>query len=124
MYTIPEPMYREVKSALKTAGRNDLVARLEMQEQLGTLDHEMSVDALTTGQAAAMLGVSSLNTVKNWLEAGEFPGAFKTAGGHWRFLRADVEAVKARMGELREKNRAGDVTPAEHADDYQPPPLL
>jgi excisionase family DNA binding protein len=84
----------------------------------------MSGDALTTGQAAAMLGVSSLNTVKNSLEAGEFPGAFTTAGGHWRFLRADVEAERARMCGLREKTRAGDVTPAEQANDYPPSPLL
>jgi len=115
MHALLEPLYREVKSALATAGRRDLVALLE--------EHESPVDALTSGQAAALLGVSSPNTVKNWLEAGHFPGACKTTGGHWCFLRADVEAVKARMDVLRERNRRGDMTPPEHDDDA-PRPLL
>lgn len=55
---------------------------------------------LTTGQAAKLLGVSSPNTVKNWLQGGWFPGAIRTPGGHWRFLRADVDAVLASMHQL------------------------
>lgn len=115
MLALPEPLYLEVKSALVSAGRRDLVARIE------ELEHP--ANALTSGQAATLLGVSSPNTVKNWLEAGHFPGAFKTAGGHWRFLRGDVEAVKAQMEVLREKNRTGDIAPPDLEDDY-PPPLL
>jgi excisionase family DNA binding protein len=116
MHALPEPLYRAVKSALATAGRRDLVALLE--------EHEGHVDALSSGQAAALLGVSSPNTVKNWLESGHFPGAFKTTGGHWRFLRAEIEAVRARMDVLRDRNRRGELMPPEHDDDDPPRPLL
>jgi excisionase family DNA binding protein len=106
----------DVTSALAACGRRDLVRRLEEHRPRETL---------TSGQAAALLGVSSANTVKNWLEAGHFPGTFKTAGGHWRFCRDEVEAVKSRMDELHEKNRRGDLTPPDNGDeDYPPPPLL
>lgn len=46
---------------------------------------------LTSKQAATLLGVSSANTVKNWLEGGWFPGAFQTAGAtgasRWKMWR-------------------------------------
>lgn len=85
-------------------------------------------DPLTAPAAAKLLGVSSPNTVKNWLEGGHFPGAYRTMGGskmggHWRFPRADVLAVKARMEALREKNRAGDLSPPDCDDDFDPPAL-
>lgn len=116
MNALPQPLYDDLTSALAASGRQDLVRRLEAHRPRETL---------TSGQAAALLGVSSANTVKNWLEAGHFPGAFKTAGGHWRFYRDEVEAVKSRMDELREKNRRGDLTPPDTGDeDYPPPPLL
>jgi hypothetical protein len=73
---------------------------------------------------AKMLGVSSPNTVKNWLEGGAFPGATKTLGGHWRFPLKDVEAVKARMEWVREKNAKGDLTLPADLDDGPEPPLL
>lgn len=117
MSALPQPLYQEVTSVLARAGRDDLVARLEK--------HGRHEETLTSGQAAALLGVSSANTVKNWLASGQFPGAFKTAGGHWRFLRSEVEAVKDRMEELREKNERGDLTPPDDGDaEYPPPPLL
>lgn len=116
MLAIPAPLVGEVKAALERSGRDDLVARLEACEP--------PADALTSGQAATLLGVSSPNTVKNWLEAGHFPGAFKTAGGHWRFLRKEVEAAKERMDALREKNRAGDLTPPDSDGDLPPLPRL
>jgi excisionase family DNA binding protein len=116
MIDLPQSLYDDVTSALAEHGRQDLVARLEAHRPRETL---------TTGQAAAILGVASANTVKNWLEGGHFPGAFKTAGGHWRFYLDEVEAVKARMEELAEKNRRGDLTPPDAEDeDYPPPPLL
>ena len=115
MIALPQSLYDDLTTALTAAGRKDLVARLE--------EHRPQ-EVLTSGQAAALLGLSSANTVKNWLEGGYFPGAFKTAGGHWRFLRDEVEAVKARMDALREKNRRGDLTPPDTGDEYAPPPLL
>lgn len=75
---------------------------------------------LTAGEAAKLLGVSSRNTVKNWLQGGYFPGAFKTPGGHWRFPRAEVLEVREQMRRMREQ-------PAElpsEAPDGEQPPLL
>ena len=71
----------------------------------------------------ALLGVSSPNAVKNWLAGGYFPGAYQTAGGHWRFPRTDVLAAKQRLESLREKNSRGDLTP-DDCDDAPAPPLL
>jgi excisionase family DNA binding protein len=113
---LPQALYDDVTAALAASGRKDLVRRLEAHRPR---------EALTSSQAAALLGVSSANTVKNWLEGGNFPGAFKTAGGHWRFYRDEVEAAKSRMDELREKNRRGDLTPPDGGDeDDLPPPLV
>ncbi len=116
MKPLPQPLYDEVQRALAESGRSDLANRL-----LPLRARKM----LTSGQAAALLGVSSANTVKNWLEAGLFPGAYKTAGGHWRFDPEEVAAVKARADALREKNRRGDRTPPEAEDEaLATPPLL
>lgn len=116
MHALPRPLYDDLRSALVASGRDDLVRRLEAHRPR---------EVLTSGQAAAVLGVSSANTVKNWLEAGHFPGAFKTAGGHWRFYLDEVEAVKARIEGLRERNLRGDLTPPDdEGDEYPPPPLL
>ena len=80
-------------------------------------------DVVSTGEAAKMLGVSSANTVKNWLEGGHFPGAFRTVGGHWRFPRAEVLAMRRYMEELRAKNSRGDMMPPDLNDDVEPPLL-
>lgn len=114
--TMPQGLYQDVTSALREAGRYDLAARLEKYER-----HR---DTLTTGQAAKVLGVSSTNTVKNWLEGGHFPGAYRTPGGHWRFPRTEVEAARGRMDRLRERNERGDLTPLDLEDDDESPPLL
>jgi excisionase family DNA binding protein len=114
MTTMNASLYAEVTSTLTKAGRADLA------EQLAAL---FPMDTLTSSEAAALLGVSSANTVKNWLAGGFFPGAYQTRGGHWRFLRAEVEAVKARVGELRERNRRGDLAPTD-VEDERTPPLL
>lgn len=115
MPPLPQPLYDEVTAALRAAGRAELAERLRPHQPR---------NVLSSGQAAAMLGVSSTNTVKNWLHSGIFPGAYKTAGGHWRFPIEDVEAAKRRMDELRERNRAGDLTPADLDDEAPAPPLL
>lgn len=115
MTALPKALYDEVRSALVEAGRPDLARRLVPFRPR---------KALTSGQAAAALGVSSPNTVKNWLEAGQFPGAYQTAGGHWRFPVDEVDAVKARMDALAERNRRGDLTPPDVDDEGGDPPLL
>lgn len=107
-------LFADIAVVLRQAGRLDLVERLTAISPSETL---------TSSQAAHLLGLSSPNTVKNWLAGGYFPGAFQTAGGHWRFPRHEVEAVKRRMEELRARNRQGDLAPPD-LDDVGPPPLL
>ncbi len=79
---------REVVQHLREDTPADLRRRLE------ALADRLDAEWVTTGQAARLLGVSSRNTVKNWLEGGFFPGATRTEGGHWRFLRAEVEEAR------------------------------
>ena len=116
---MPTPMsqllFEEVTEALTGSGRADLVKRLRANRQK-TRD-------LTSKQAAELLGVSSANTVKNWLKGGHFPGAYKTQGGHWRFPEAGVLATRAAMEALREKNRTGDLAPSDSEDDEAIPLL-
>jgi hypothetical protein len=68
--------------------------------------------------------VSSPNTVKNWLQGGHFPGAFKTAGGHWRFPKAEVLAVKDDLLEIAQRNRSGEFRSPPDVDDDSESPLL
>lgn len=49
---------------------------------------------LTTGQAAAMFGVTT-STIKRWAESGDLPHT-RTLGGHLRFDRATLETIAAR----------------------------
>ena len=63
--------------------------------------------ALSTGKAAAALGVSR-RTVTNWCETGRIAGAYKTPGGHWR---VPAETV----ARLTEKER-GPWTAEDHRD--------
>lgn len=81
-------------------------------------------EALTESQAAVYLGVSSPDTVQNWLKGGHFPGAFKDHEGHWRFLKSAVEAVKSRMQELARRNHEGDVLPPNEDHGSLEAPLL
>jgi excisionase family DNA binding protein len=114
MSAISPALLDDVTAVLRDAGRIDLVERLMATAQ---------ADALTSKQAASLLGVASANTVKNWLEGGHFPGAFKTPGGHWRFPRGEVEATKLRMEALRERNRRGDLISIDGDEDSGHPPL-
>ncbi len=116
MLALSQTLYDEVTATLSSAGRSDLATRLEQELR--------AKDTLTSKQAAELLGVSSANTVKNWLKGGHFPGAFRTQGGHWRFLRSDVLAVRERMTELRERNQRQDLAPPDTEDREVEPPLL
>lgn len=109
-------IYDEAVVALTAAGRRDLATRLRQERK-----REVSA-TLTSAQAAQILGVSSSNTVKNWLRGGFFPGAFRTAGGHWRFHRTEVLAVKQRLEDLRRRTASGDLMPPD--DTELTPPLV
>ena len=76
---------------------------------------------ITIKEAANLLEVASPDTVKNWLEGGCFPGAYKMPGGHWRFPRHEVLAMKEHMAEVHRRNDRNDMTPPECDDE---PPLL
>lgn len=108
-------IFKEVTAALEEAGYRDLVARLK---QIELVDDTW----ISTGEAARILGVSSINTVKNWLEGGYFHGARQTSGGHWRFLRNEVEAMAQKIEELSAKNVSGELSPSE--SEAVEPPLL
>lgn len=52
-------------------------------------------ELLAAGQVAAMFGVDPA-TVSRWADAGRLPVAVRTLGGHRRFRRGDVEALRNR----------------------------
>ena len=114
MTAIHPALLSDVTAALRQAGRSDLVDRLVASA---------TAAPLTSKQAATLLGVSSANTVKNWLEGGWFPGAFQTPGGHWRFPLEDVEAVRSRLESLRDRNSRRDLTPVDWNDESADLPL-
>lgn len=113
--TLSPKLYSEVTSTLRKVGRSDLAEQMESEIQPS--------ENFTSSEAAEVLGVSSPNTVKNWMKGGMFPGAYQTPGGHWRFPREEVEKARARMEELHEKNERGDVEPPK-VENPQEPPLL
>ena len=120
MGALSSSLYADLSADLKKSKNSDLLARLEREQ--GAAPKEL----LTSGQAARLLGISSINTIKNWLEAGHFPGALKTKGGHWRFPRSEVERALERMELLEEKNRGGDIVSSDVDDEEgdPEPPLL
>jgi excisionase family DNA binding protein len=62
------------------------------------IDQEVSekqTEWLSLGKAAAMLGVHSM-TLRRWSDSGSFP-SLRTAGGHRRFARRDIEVYLARQ---------------------------
>ena len=120
MSALPQNLVHEVTTALNQAGQQNLAARfLRALEgcQAGV------PEVLTSRQAADLLGVSSTNTVKNWLEGGYFPGAYRTPGGHWRFPRAEVLETKRRMEALHAKNQRGDFALPDEDDEGEMPLL-
>lgn len=116
MPLVNQELFDKLSDALETAGETDLLRELEAEAGLPT-------DYLRSGEVASLLGVSSINTVKNWLEGGHFPGAVQTPGGHWRFLRGEVEQVAARMRELDRRNADGAFSPPDSDEDVEPPLL-
>jgi len=89
-----EPIRRFVFSR-RTADRNRAIEFIEASVQILAEDFRPvppAGDAISTAEAAEILGLQSVNTVKAWIGRGLFPRAKATSGGHWRLPRADVEA--------------------------------
>lgn len=72
------------------------------QPAAGTPAHHVD-RPLRPGEVAALLRVSP-KTVGRWAEAGVLP-VERTAGGHRRFRRADVDALVAALGRVGEPGR-------------------
>ena len=107
---------KKVTAALIEVGKDELVREIEAEAQ-------REKEVLTSSEAADLLGVSSPTTVKNWLESGMFPGAYRTKGGHWRFPKEEVEKARSRMLAVRKKNESGDFSPPETENPKEPPLL-
>lgn len=120
MSPLPQNLVNEVTTALQQAGRKNLAAQFLRALEGGKAE---APEVLTSRQAADLLGVSSTNTVKNWLEGGYFPGAYRTPGGHWRFPRAEVLETKRRMEALHAKNQRGDFALPDEDDEGEMPLL-
>lgn len=71
---------------------------------------------LTLSETAAVLGISSPQTIKNWLVEGFFTGRTRL-GGSWLFPEDEVLLVKQRMREIAEKNSTGCMTPVDLSDE-------
>lgn len=53
---------------------------------------DYSTGTVTTGEAAKLFNVTP-STIKRWADAGDLPHT-RTLGGHLRFNRAELEAIK------------------------------
>lgn len=58
----------------------------------GVVDNKQANKALTTQEAASLLGVGP-SSIKRWADDGRLP-SMKTPGGHRRFRQADIEALR------------------------------
>ncbi len=74
------------------------------------------VDPMTTGQAAQALGVSSVNTIKNWIRAGYIKERITTPGGQTRIPRREILRVRALERGLQEMPVVDELTSDELDD--------
>lgn len=74
----------------------------------------------SAAQAAELLGITSVVTVRRWLEGGHFPGAYKTPEGFWVFPESAVREARRRI----QDGRARDILAPLIDEDCGEPPLL
>lgn len=69
-------------------------ARGALQETLTRALHQTEADSdwLSTGEAAEILGVKSINTIKAWCKTGYIKGA--QVGGRVKIPRSEVERIR------------------------------
>jgi hypothetical protein len=82
---------RETSEELKRRGIDDLAERLDQSIRDLTIETPVQGDLLTTGEAAQMLGVRSVNTIKSWAAKGILEGFRR--GGRKLVSRPSVEAM-------------------------------
>lgn len=88
-------------------GYEDLLADLEQAGLPRALEF-LTNGTMFVGEAARTLGVVE-NTVKNWIKAGVFPGAYQTKGGHWRLPAQRVLELRDAALAAEEMNRTGKI---------------
>ena len=75
---------------------------------------------LTTEETAKLLGITSQETIRNWIETTRFPGSDQTPTG-WRFDFNRVLAVKEALEEIRATNARGNLSVPECDSDEDVP---
>jgi excisionase family DNA binding protein len=82
----------DVRSYLLAEGKSDLVEQVTQVIAALQTDRQPPVgDLLSTGEAATLLGVRSINTIKRWAGDGLLEGY--QVGGRVKVTRASVEAL-------------------------------
>lgn len=88
-----EPLTRLATVAAQLEAEGQVELAREVMVALDELQHQASspADLLTTGEAASLLGIRSLNTIKRWAAAGLLEGYPR--GGRVLVTRASVERL-------------------------------
>jgi excisionase family DNA binding protein len=114
----------EVRSYLIAEGKSDLVAKVA--DIIASLEPSRQPPAgglLSTSEAAALLGVRSINTIKRWAGDGLLEG--HRLGGRIKVTRSSVEALlKSPIADRQrtyEHDLAGALEPFDAGDDPLPP---
>lgn len=92
-------------------------ARSEVAHAVAEL--EQGPVLVKVGRAAALLGVSSPDTVKNWARAGWFPGACLTVGGQWQFPLDEVLSLRAHREFQQARARGAAPAPEVDGDPFE-----
>ena len=113
-----------VRSSLLARGRSDLVEKVaEVISALEPSSQTPTSALLSTGEAAAILGVRSINTIKRWAGDGILEGY--RVGGRIKVTRASVEALLrspiAERQQTYERDLGHALAPFDAGDDSLPP---
>jgi excisionase family DNA binding protein len=82
----------EVRTYLVAEGKSELVGKVaDVIDSLRPSAQPPAVDLLSTSEAAALLGVRSINTIKRWASDGLLEGY--RVGGRIKVTRASVDAM-------------------------------
>ena len=82
----------------------------DLLKKVQELRPEVNYDLLTSKEAADLLGITTEQTIKDWLEGEHFPGVLISSDGRKWFPRKEVEKVKLGIELLMKKNYQRDLT--------------